>query len=93
MALRLEPVVEQEYWGYCVKATACCTPSLQGRGGDGRGRGKQHMIQCKRLHWHAIMLVISHQHQQVLSGRQPSLGHKGIMAAYCTSPSGQWHLQ
>ena len=37
MALRLEPVVEQEYCGYCVKATACCTPSLQGRGGGGGG--------------------------------------------------------
>ena len=39
MALRLEPVVEQEYWGYWVKATARCTPSLQGagRGGDGAG--------------------------------------------------------
>jgi len=28
MALRLEPVVEQEYWGYWVKATAWDTPSL-----------------------------------------------------------------
>ena len=30
MALRLEPVVEQEYCGYWVNATAFLTPSLQG---------------------------------------------------------------